>query len=179
MSDIRVVVTGTSGSGKSTLSGRISREFGLPLVELDAINWQANWHDISRHDPPLFIERVKQAVEGERWVVDGNYSIVRDHLWNKATHIVWLDYNLPIVMARVMTRTFVRLILRTSLWAGNRERLRTILQPDHPIRWAWSTHARRRRDMLARIQQPEWAGLTILRLRRPREAKAALSVLRR
>ncbi len=176
---MRVVVSGTSGSGKSTLSRRISRQFGLPLVELDAINWQPNWHDISRHDPALFIARVKQAVEGERWVVDGNYSIVRDPLWNRATHVIWLDYDLRVVMARVVLRTLFRVVLRTKLWAGNRERLHTVFQPDHPIRWAWSTHAGRRRDMLTRIQQPVWAGLMILRLRRPREVAAALESLRR
>jgi adenylate kinase family enzyme len=175
---MRIVVAGTSGSGKTTLARRISRQLGLPLVELDEINWQANWHDISRHDPPLFIERVKQATEGERWVVDGNYSMVRAHLWQRATHVIWLDYDLPVVMARVITRTFIRLVMRTPLWAGNRERWHTILDPDHPIRWAWSTHGRRRRATLELAQKPEYAGLTILRLRRPREAEAVMEALR-
>ena len=174
---MRIVVTGTSGSGKSTLARQIARRYGLPLVDLDAINWQANWHDIARHDPDVFIARVKQATECDAWVVDGNYAVVRDHLWLRATHILWLDYDLSLVMVRVVTRTFARLILRTPLWAGNREQWRFLLDPDHPIRWAWSSHARRRQDMLERIQRPEYAGLTILRLRKPRDARTAVARL--
>lgn len=26
------------------------------------------------------------------WVADGNYSTVRDVLWSRATHVVWLNY---------------------------------------------------------------------------------------
>jgi adenylate kinase family enzyme len=111
----------------------------LPHIELDAINWQPGWRDLTRHDPQEFIRRVDAAIEAEAWVVDGNYGTVRDRVWQRATHLVWLDYERPVIMARVISRTLVRAVLRTELWAGNRERWRNMLRPSHPIRWAWNT----------------------------------------
>jgi adenylate kinase family enzyme len=37
---MRISVVGRPGSGKSTLAERISLAFAIPLIELDAINWQ-------------------------------------------------------------------------------------------------------------------------------------------
>jgi hypothetical protein len=61
-------------------------------------------------------------------VVDGNYGPVRDRVWQRATHLVWLDYERPVIMALVISRTLVRAVLRTELWAGNRERWRNMLR---------------------------------------------------
>jgi len=76
---------------------------------------------------------VTTAPAVEAWVVDGNYGPVRDIVWKRATHLVWLDYERPVIMARVIRRTLLRAVLRTELWNGNRERLH-LLRPSHPIR---------------------------------------------
>jgi hypothetical protein len=70
-------------------------------------------------------------------------------------------------------------MLRTELWAGNRERWLHMLRPSHPIRWAWSTWRRRRREFEERIGQRDYADLLVLRLRRPREAEKLLRQLMR
>lgn len=173
---MRVVVTGTSGAGKTTLARKISATLGAPHIELDAINWQAGWHDLSHRDPDEFVRRVAAAIAGEAWVVDGNYGPVRDIVWKRATHLVWLDYERAVVMARVIRRTFLRAALRTELWNGNRERLR-LLRTSHPIRWAWNTWAQRRRETAERLGREECASLTVLRLRDPREARRAVELL--
>jgi len=149
---MRIAVVGTSGAGKTTLAHRIASRLGLPHIELDAINWQSGWRDLTRHDPPEFVRRVSEAVRAEAWVVDGNYGLVREKVWQRATHLVWLDYECPVVMARVSSRTFLRGVLRTELWAGNRERWRHMLRPSHPIRWAWSTCERRRLAKAADVE---------------------------
>jgi len=174
---MRIVVVGTSGAGKTTLARRIAALLDLPHIELDAFNWQSGWRDLTRHDPEEFVRRVAEAIEPEAWVVDGNYGPVRDMVWPRATHLVWLDYERPVIMARVISRTFVRALLRTELWAGNRERWRHLLRPSHPIRWAWSTWERRRRETAERLAQRECAHLVVLRLRRPSEAQRALDFL--
>jgi hypothetical protein len=69
-------------------------------------------------------------------VVDGNYGLVRDLVWRRATHLIWLDYERPVIMHRVIRRSLARAVLRTELWAGNRERWLHMLRPSHPIRWA-------------------------------------------
>jgi adenylate kinase family enzyme len=174
---MRIVVVGTSGAGKTTLARRIAALLELPHIELDAINWQSGWRDLTRHDPEEFVRRVAEAIKAEAWVLDGNYGPVRDMVWPRATHLVWLDYERPVIMARVISRTFVRALLRTELWAGNRERWRQLLRPSHPIRWAWSTWERRRRETAERLTQRECAHLVVLRLRRPREVQRALDLL--
>jgi adenylate kinase family enzyme len=75
---MRIVVVGTTGAGKTTLARRIAALLELPHIELDAINWQSGWRDLTRHDPEEFIRRVAEAIEAEAWVVDGNYGPVRD-----------------------------------------------------------------------------------------------------
>jgi hypothetical protein len=52
------------------------------------------------------------------------YGIVRDLVWRRATHLIWLDHDRPIIMYRVIRRSLVRAVLRTETWAGNRERWR-------------------------------------------------------
>jgi adenylate kinase family enzyme len=176
---VRISVVGTSGSGKTTLAKALARQTGLPYVELDALNWQAGWGDLSRGDPDEFVRRVAAAVASDAWVVDGNYGLVRDLVWRRATHLVWLDYQRPVIMHRVIRRSLARAVLRTELWAGNRERWLHMLRPSHPIRWAWSTWRRRRREYEERIGQREYAHLVVLRLRRPREAEKLLGQLMR
>ena len=53
-----------------------------------------------------------------------------------------------------------------------------MLRPSHPIRWAWNTWRRRRRDFEERLQNDNYAPLVVLRLRRPREAARLLRELK-
>jgi len=174
---VRIVVVGTTGAGKTTLARRIAARLELPHIELDALNWQSGWRDLTRHDPEEFVRRVAEAIEAETWVLDGNYGPVRDIVWQRATHLVWLDYERPVIMVRVIHRSLLRAVLRTELWAGNRERWRQMLRPSHPIRWAWSTWERRRRETAERLARREYANLAVLRLHRPREVQRALDLL--
>lgn len=165
------MVIGTSGAGKTTLARRLSTQLGVLHIELDAINWQPGWRDLTRHAPEEFIRRVTLATEAPAWVADGNYGTVRDLLWSRATHLVWLDLSRSVIMRRVIIRSVRRALLRTELWAGNRERWSHFLNPDHPIRWAWSTHARRRTETTQRLTEPAYSHLTVLHLRYPRDAQ--------
>jgi adenylate kinase family enzyme len=169
---MRIAVVGQSGAGKTTLARQISRALDIPFIELDAINWQAGWRDLNSHDPEAFKRRTTAALAADAWVCDGNYGTVRPLVWARATHLVWLDYSRAVVMRRVVWRSFIRIIDRTELWpgTGNRERLRDWIKTDHPIRWAWDTFARHRRENEKRLASPEHAHLTAIRLRRPGEA---------
>jgi hypothetical protein len=80
-------------------------------------------------------------------------------------------------MARIIRRSLLRGLLRTKLWAGNRERLRDLLRSSGPILWSWRNWARRRRENEETLGRKEFAGLTVLRLRRPSEVTNALRLL--
>ena len=164
----RLVVVGTSGSGKTTMAVRLARALDVPHVELDALQHGPNWEQAT--DAQLR-ERAAGATTGEGWVVDGNYSAVRDVVWPRATAVIWLDYDRGVVMRRVLWRSFERAVTRRRLWNDNRERARAWLAPDHPIRWAWRTHADRRARYEALVDA-RW-----VRLRSPSEARRWLSRL--
>jgi|SRR5580658_3965375 len=176
---MRIVVIGTSGAGKTTLAREIAMRFALPHIELDAINWQPGWRDLARYDPAAFECRVIEAVQAEAWVVDGNYGGVRDIVWRRATHLLWLDYERPVIMARVIRRSLRRVIWRTELWpgTGNREQWHFLFQAGHPIRWAWSTWSRLREETTERLGLPEYAHLEVFRLRHPKEARGVIGRL--
>ena len=172
----RIAVIGTTGSGKTTLASRLAQRLGIPHVELDALHWGPNW----THAPlELFRERVAQALNGEAWVVDGNYSRVRDIVWRRADTVVWLDYPLAVVMGRLVWRTFRRIFTREELWSGNRERLwEQLFTRESILLWALQTYPRRRREYPVLFKQPEYAHLAVIRLRSPRSAQAWLASLK-
>ena len=171
---MRLVVIGVSGSGKTTLARQIALTLDLPHVELDALYWEANWQAASR---PVFRGRVQEATAGDAWVVDGNYSQSRDIVWNRATHLAWLDYGLISVMGRVLWRTACRIFSQQELWNGNRESVRGIFGRDSIILWAFTSHRSHREKYLAILSTEEFRHLTVNRFKRPREASAWLQSL--
>jgi adenylate kinase family enzyme len=175
---VRIAVVGTSGAGKTTLAKRIAIEIGLPYVELDALHWGPGWQALGVSDPGEFARRVAAATAAEAWVVDGNYGAVRALVWDRATHLVWLDYGRPLIMVRVVKRSLLRAIDGAELWAGNREDWRKWWRPSHPIRWAWSTWQRRRSQFEELLGRAEYAHLVVLRLRRPAQAAGVVERLR-
>ncbi len=164
----RVSVVGTTGSGKTTLSERLAGRLGVPHVELDALHWGPNWTEL---DPEAFRAKVARIVQRDGWVIDGNYSAVRELVWERAQAVIWLDYGLPTILGRLVWRTVRRVITGEKLWAGNRERLWTqIATRDSILLWALRTYRRRRREYPRLIAEPANAHLRIAHLRSPRAA---------
>jgi adenylate kinase family enzyme len=167
---MRIVIVGTSGSGKTTLARRLAAALDLKRVELDAVTWQPGWNALHINDPQEFRRRVAEATSGERWVCDGNYRVARDVIWPRASHLIWLDYDRPVIMRRVICRSISRAVSGRELWNGNFEDWRKWTHASHPIRWAWDTWAANRQRNAAAIADPANAHLTVIRLRRPAEA---------
>lgn len=169
----RIVVVGTSGSGKTTLARQLGALLNIPAVELDALHWEPNWTVASLS---VLRERVEVRLSGGAWVVDGNYSKLRDLTWGQADTIIWLDYKLWVVMTRVVWRTFTRIFSREELWNGNRERLgNALFSKDSILLWALQTHRRNQRMYSELTSQPEYAHLTIVRHRSPRTTRTWLA----
>ncbi|HEY1739408.1 MAG TPA: shikimate kinase [Acidimicrobiia bacterium] len=168
---LRVSVIGCSGSGKSTLARALADRIGADFIELDSIFHQANWIPLPDNE---FRDRVRARTAGERWVVDGNYGVVRPIVLERATTVVWLDYSRPRVMTRVIRRSVARGVTRRELWNGNKEDPREWIRADHPIRWAWSQHGRKRIEYTARFAEPQYARLDVYRFNHPRDTQAWL-----
>jgi adenylate kinase family enzyme len=171
----RVNVVGTSASGKSTFARALAARLAVPHVELDALHWEQGWTATSA---AVLRERVTRATDGDAWVVDGNYSAVRDIVWARAQAVVWLDFPLRTVLWRYLTRTQRRIRSREEIWSGtgNRERLTMhLFSRDSLLWWILSTYRRRRREYPPLLAANPH--LTAVRLRSAREADAWLAAL--
>jgi hypothetical protein len=122
---------------------------------------------------------VARAVEGDAWVIDGNYGGrgARDLVWSRADTVIWLDPPLRVIFARLFERALRRIRSGEELWpgTGNRETFRNqFLSPNNLFWWALKTYRRRRRELPLILARPEYVHLTVHRLRRPREAETWL-----
>lgn len=170
----RILVLGTSGSGKSTLARALGRRLGCPVTELDSLFWLPDWETRPLSD---FRARVAGVVCGETWIIDGNYSMVRDLSWPRASLVIWLDYTLPRVFLQALCRTLRRVFTRQELFAGNREDFRrAFLSRDSILVWVLKTHARRRRELTRLLTLKD--GPPILAFRTPRQTRDWLEGLR-
>jgi adenylate kinase family enzyme len=171
----RVVVVGTSCAGKTTFARQLAAVIGALNIELDSLYWGPNW-------TPVPLEQFRAAVDaataGPRWVCDGNYSVVRDITWRRATAVVWLNFSLRVVFTRALRRTIGRCARQTELFAGNRETFRlSFLSRDSILWWVITTHRQRLREYPKLFADPEHARLRVIELRSPADARAVLAKL--
>ncbi|HBB34928.1 MAG TPA: adenylate kinase [Cyanobacteria bacterium UBA8803] len=173
-SSYRISVVGTTGSGKTTLARHISQYLAIPHVELDAFNHEPNWQEASTD---VFRKRVEESLNTESWVVDGNYSRVRDIVWHRANTVIWLDYSLPVIMSRLMWRTFWRVVKQEELWNGNRETWQRTFSRESILLWALTTYRQKRKNYPLLFQKPEYAHLQVIHLRSPKATSTWLASL--
>jgi adenylate kinase family enzyme len=172
----RVIVGGTTGSGKTTLAGQIAAIIGAPHVELDALHWEPNWTEAPTD---VFRERIAAALNGDRWVVDGNYSVARDLTWSRADLLVWLDYSIARIYWQLLRRTTRRVRTQEELWSGNRERFRAaFFSRESLFVWALQTHWKRRRIWPPELAKERYAQLRFVHIRSTGELRALVSALR-
>ncbi len=170
----RISIVGTSGSGKTTLARQLSQRLAIPHVELDALHHEPNWTEAPID---VFRKRVEQSLSGNSWVVDGNYSKVRDIVWSRADTVIWLDYPLPLIMKRVVWRTFRRVVTQEELWNRNRETWQTTFSRDSIILWVLQTYRKSRKEYSILFKQPEYTHLKVMHMRSPKTTQAWLSSL--
>ena len=170
----RVSVIGTSGSGKTRVSTEISKRLNIKHVELDSIHWRPEWKGRSINE---FRELVDEATKGESWVVDGNYSKVRDIVWRKAEILVWLDLPFNIVFWRIFLRTVNRIVTRKKLWNNNIEGFNALFGPDSMLLWVMKTYWRRKTEYPVLLLKLEYSHLRVIRLKTIQEIKDWLESL--
>lgn len=133
----RIVIVGASGAGKTTLAKILSQRLGLPRIEMDALYWGPNWSEPGDEEMGA---RIAKAIASDGWILDGNYKRFIPLVWPQADTVLWLDYPRPVVLWQVVRRTALRLVTRTELWAGNRERLRETLSRESVVVWSMRSY---------------------------------------
>ncbi|MGJ8726299.1 MAG: adenylate kinase [Roseibacillus sp.] len=170
----RIQIVGSSNAGKSTLAARLASESGYPYVELDALNFEPNWRGRNQHDPEEFRRLIREATDGDAWIVAGNYSVYcRELTWPRADTIIWLDFPLPLLSLRLIRRSWRRSRKKELLWGTNYEQFWPQLRfwhPDSLLNWLWANHARQNQNLLNAKVDPRWAHLNFIHLTSPQEA---------
>jgi adenylate kinase family enzyme len=177
----RISVVGISGSGKTTVGKTIAETLDVPFTELDSIHHQPGWTELSASE---FQARVRPIVDGDAWVIDGNYSSkgVQDLVWPRADTVVWLDLTRAQAMRRVIRRTIHRAATRKELWNGNVEPWSNFLDPRperNIITWTWTRYPTTREKYQKKIEDSAWSHLDIIRLQTPAEVNDFLTGLRK
>lgn len=166
----RISVVGNTGSGKTTLASRLAAALGVPHLELDSVFHQADWQPL---DTEEFRAVVSDFTGADAWVVDGNYSAVRDIVWDRADTVIWADPPRRTALRRLAARTFRRMVTGAELWNGNRERFRYLFNRDESIiLWAWTNHHKIRARYLAAQSDPGNSHLEFIRVTTQAQAEA-------
>ncbi|WP_217575056.1 AAA family ATPase [Mesorhizobium sp. GbtcB19] len=100
----RICILGPSNSGKSTLANAIARKRGLEPVHLDLLHHLPNtdWEPRPKSE---FVALHDAAIAGERWVMDGNYSVCMPQRFARATGLILLDISTSASLLRYFRRT--------------------------------------------------------------------------
>ena len=133
--DVTTAIVGASGSGKSTFSRELAAALSVRHVEMDAIHWLADWHELNDEQ---FAAQLERALVADSWVLDGNYSRFNDLKWALTDTIIWLDYSLPRTFAQILARSVRRALTGVEIWpgTGNTETLyRNFCSRDSVILW--------------------------------------------
>lgn len=160
----RIVIIGNSATGKTTLAREITARLQCPHIERDALQWGAGWTAVS---DDVFRARVAEAVEGDRWVADGNFSRVREVVWGRADTLLWLDYPLVLILWRLTRRSWARIRTQKVMWNGNRETWGHLLGRNGVFAWTLKAHSRHHLEYPALLELPQYQHLTVVRLRTP------------
>ena len=159
------------------MAARLARALDAPLVELDALNWEPGWVALSDTDPDELDRRIRRATRGERWVVAGSYMRLSQRaFWSLLDTVIWLDLPLPLLLRRVLRRTWKRWRTREVLWGTNHERFWQQFmiwsKSESLLAWIVTQHVRKRKAMVTYLSDPRWSHIRFVRLTSPGEVEA-------
>jgi len=171
---MKINVIGTSGSGKTTFGKKLADTLDIPFLELDAIFWGPDWS--FPQDEELF-PRLSAALEGENWVLDGNYSRTLAVKWENVDIVIWLDYSFIRTVIQAFYRAITRIITQEELWpgTGNRETFRKLFSRESILLWTISTFSRRRKKISEYLTADEYTHIKFIRLKSPLRANQLLN----
>ena len=97
----RIIILGPSGSGKSTFSRKLHDLLGLPLIHLDNIWWKEDKTHITREQ---FDRKLEEILQGEKWIIDGDYSRTYEVRFKACDTVIFLDYDKKTCLSGISER---------------------------------------------------------------------------
>ena len=172
---MKINVIGTSGSGKSTFGKKLAESLNLPFLEMDALFWGPDW--TFSEDKELF-SKLTSALEGENWVLDGNYTRTLPIKWDNIDIVIWLDFSFLRTLSQAVTRAITRILTREEIWpgTGNRETLGKLISRDSIVLWTQKSYRRNRKKNAGYMQSDKYNHIQFIRLKSPGQAKIFLQM---
>ena len=167
---------GTSGSGKSSFARQLAAALKIPYLEMDRLYWKPNWQEPNDEE---FFSILEQALSGDAWVLDGNYTRTTHIKWPRTNLVVWIDYSFPLTLYRVIKRSILRAWKKQELWSGtgNRESFTRLFSKDSMVLWTLSHYASNKGKFDELMATESYAHIEFVRLRSPKEAAALIQNL--
>lgn len=134
----RTVIIGCTGSGKSTLAAALAARLGVSHISRDRLGPEGS---------DQYRVAAVAAVSADRWVFDGAPYYVEALVYPQATLVIGFDLPRRTVMRRVITRSLRESLKLTPPPSHRDHRWRAWLDPEHPVRWAWSTWQPRHHEL--------------------------------
>ncbi|OZG71758.1 adenylate kinase [Hahella sp. CCB-MM4] len=171
----RINVVGSSASGKTTFGRRLSEALGVEFIEMDAVYWGKNWTEPSEKE---LLSKIGKAIEGDSWVLDGNYTRTIPIKWAKVDTIIWLDYSFFRTFRQSVTRAVKRSITQEELWpgTGNRESIsKSFFSKDSVVLWMMTNYGKNIAKYEGYMNSPEYQHVNFVRLKSPKEAETFIA----
>ena len=156
----RIAVIGNGGGGKSTLARAVGQHLGIPVHEVDEVQWLPGW----RRAPLDEVARTLEAwAADDSWVIDGfgPWPVI-DRRMGRADTIVYVDLPFRTHLWWAAKRQIVSLVRRKA-WGGQTAPPPTLLL----FRTLRRVHAMRS-DLLELVTKSGRAA-KLVHLRSPRE----------
>lgn len=154
----RILIVGCPGSGKSTLGRIISERLSLPLIHLDKLFWRRGWVQAPQKD---FDDALFEALKGEKWIIDGNYTRSMGMRLEFADTAVFLDYPTWVCLWRVIKRIFQSYgKVRPDMGDGCPERLDSEF-----LKYVWNFRRRKRGKIISILSSAKDVNIITIRSR--------------
>ena len=88
---MRMLIIGNSGSGKSTYAAAVSREYGIPHLDLDSIVWEPKHIALPRSASLIEQDLLRFTAAHAEWVVVGCYGELAHRLLYACTELIFLN----------------------------------------------------------------------------------------
>ncbi|MCC7574586.1 hypothetical protein KO361_03255 [Candidatus Woesearchaeota archaeon] len=104
----KIHIVGGPGSGKTTLSLTLSKEFGLPVFDLDNFYWKSDDYSFKEKEDLIVRDNnLKKVLSKKKWITEGVYFNWAWHCFEKAEVIIFLEPGFLVSSFRIIKRFFM------------------------------------------------------------------------
>ena len=155
----RILIIGCGGAGKSTLAQKLGKKLDLPVVHLDSIFWLPGWVEMDRD---TFDERVRQELQKDRWIIDGNYNRTMPERLQYCDTVIYLDFSRFACLYGIFKRLLTNIgKTRPDMGAGCKEKVDWEF-----VKWVWNFNKNKREKYYRMLNEAEGIETIVLKNRR-------------